>query len=103
RKKCELGKCLSTHRLPQYLHRMVRPSCGSILDLVAAAGAWRRDNHVFGGFTDGGQKNKFADFHRHLVMLFFVAKRASHSAAPRRDYFNTVSLGEGQDFFGSSH
>ena len=54
------------------LYRMEGRATRAILDLVAAARAWRRDEHVVGRTADGRKEDEFADLHRQLEVLPLV-------------------------------
>ena len=71
----------------------------AVEDLLAAGGAWCRDDawrdvvSIGDGLSYGREQHHLADGQRGLVMLFFVAERTCHAAAAAGD---DVNLGSSQ-------
>jgi hypothetical protein len=55
-------------------------AAGAVVDLVAATGARRGDDHLVLQVADGGKEDEFADVHGNLVVLRFVAEGSRHAA-----------------------
>jgi len=72
---------------------MQRFPTGSVVDLVAAAGARGRNDHFFRLLANGREEYQLADLHRNIKMLFFITEGARHAAASRGNELYGVVLG----------
>ena len=78
------------HGGTQNFHRMQSGASSAVVDLVAAACAWRGDENIVCQFSHGGKQDEFTDFHRDFVVFHFVAETAGHAATAGGYHFHRI-------------
>src|SRR5690606_23416510 len=83
----------------QNLYRMKRSSTYCIIDLVATGCSGCRNERFLRSCAYRREQYQFSDFHRHIVMLAFVAKRTRHPTTSRRNHLYRIIYRQTERFY----